>query len=248
MSDLLSISNLTRTYGNKKVLDGLDLKIGTGKIVGLLAPNGEGKTTLFRLMAGLLTKNDGEILIDGQEPSEITNSYVSFLPDHYVLGGFHSIRGAMKHMKKYFSDFDEAKALSDLFKSATGEDKLEVSAVALGADQLPAFIRETEEARRMAEMRKQFEAMRTGKEDDPYKNLDDMFPVKMDLVLNTDHPLVLRLRGMAGVASEKEKMNALCQHIYDQARLAHGSLDAEGLKRFLKYNSELLTEVAEKLE
>ena len=100
----------------------------------------------------------------------------------------------------------------------------------------------------MAEMRKQFEAMRTGKEDDPYKNLDDMFPVKMDLVLNTDHPLVLRLRGMAGVASEKEKMNALCQHIYDQARLAHGSLDAEGLKRFLKYNSELLTEVAEKLE
>ena len=112
MSDLLSISNLTRTYGNKKVLDGLDLKIGTGKIVGLLAPNGEGKTTLFRLMAGLLTKNDGEILIDGQEPSEITNSYVSFLPDHYVLGGFHSIRGAMKHMKKYFSDFDEAKALS----------------------------------------------------------------------------------------------------------------------------------------
>ena len=102
MNDLLKISNLTRTYGKKKVLDGLDLTIGTGKIVGLLAPNGEGKTTLFRLLMGLLTKNDGEILIDGLEPSEVTNSYVSFLPDHYVLGGFHSIRGAMKHMKKYF--------------------------------------------------------------------------------------------------------------------------------------------------
>ncbi|MBR5425289.1 MAG: ABC transporter ATP-binding protein [Clostridiales bacterium] len=112
MNDLLKISNLTRTYGKKKVLDGLDLTIGTGKIVGLLAPNGEGKTTLFRLLMGLLTKNDGEILIDGLEPSEVTNSYVSFLPDHYVLGGFHSIRGAMKHMKKYFPDFDEEKALS----------------------------------------------------------------------------------------------------------------------------------------
>ena len=120
--------------------------------------------------------------------------------------------------------------------------------MALGADQLPAFIRETEEARRMAEMRKQFEAMRTGKEDDPYKNLDEMFPIKKDLVLNTDHPLVLRLRGMASVADDKEKLDALCMHLYDQARLAHGSLDAEGLKRFLKYNSELLTEVAEKLK
>ena len=176
---------------------------------------------------------------------ELDNNFISFLEYKQNDIKFKRVDAELEGEKA--SD-DEAKALSDLFKSATGEDKLEVSAVALGADQLPAFIRETEEARRMAEMRKQFEAMRTGKEDDPYKNLDDMFPVKMDLVLNTDHPLVLRLRGMAGVASEKEKMNALCQHIYDQARLAHGSLDAEGLKRFLKYNSELLTEVAEKLE
>ena len=48
--------------------------------------------------------------------------------------------------------------------------------------------------------------------------------------------------------SKDEKLDALCLHLYDQARLAHGSLDAEGLKRFLKYNSELLTEVAEKLK
>ena len=175
---------------------------------------------------------------------ELDNNFISFLEYKQNDIKFKRVDAELEGEK---ASEDEAKALGELFKSATGEDKLEVSAVALGADQLPAFIRETEEARRMAEMRKQFEAMRTGKEDDPYKNLDDMFPIKMDLVLNTDHPLVLRLRGMAGVASETEKMNALCQHIYDQARLAHGSLDAEGLKRFLKYNSELLTEVAEKL-
>ena len=175
---------------------------------------------------------------------ELDNNFISFLEYKNSDTKFKRVDAELEGEK---ASEDEVKALSDLFKAATGEEKLEVSAVALGADQLPSFIRETEEARRMAEMRKQFEAMRTGKEDDPYKNLDDMFPVKMDLVLNTDHPLVLRLRGMAGVASEKEKMDALCQHIYDQARLAHGSLDAEGLKRFLKYNSELLTEVAEKL-
>jgi len=175
---------------------------------------------------------------------ELDNNFISFLEykQHDV-----KFKRVDAELEGEAASEDEVKALSELFKTATGDDKLEVSAVALGADQLPAFIRETEEARRMAEMRKQFESMRTGKEDDPYKDLDSMFPIKKDLVLNTDHPLVLRLRGMASVADDKEKLDALCVHLYDQARLAHGSLDSEGLKRFLKYNSELLTKVAEKL-
>ena len=176
---------------------------------------------------------------------ELDNNFISFL--EYKMSDV-KFKRVDAELEGETASEDEVKALGELFQAATNDDKLEVSAVALGADQLPAFIRETEEARRMAEMRKQFEALRTGKEDDPYKNLDDMFPIKKDLVLNTDHPLVLRLRGMASVADDKEKLDGLCQHLYDQARLAHGSLDAEGLKRFLKYNSELLTEVAEKLK
>lgn len=176
---------------------------------------------------------------------ELDNNFISFLEykQHDV-----KFKRVDAELEGESASEDESKALSDLFKAATGEEKLEVSAVALGAEQLPAFIRETEEARRMAEMRKQFESMRTGKEDDPYKDLDSMFPIKMDLVLNTDHPLVLRLRGMSGVANDQEKLNALCQHLYDQAKLAHGSLDAEGLKRFLKFNSEMLTEAAEQIK
>lgn len=176
---------------------------------------------------------------------ELDNNFISFLEYKQNDIKFKRVDAELEGEK---ASEDEAKALSDLFKAATGEEKLEVSAVALGADQLPAFIRETEEARRMAEMRKQFEAMSNGKDDDQFKNLDEMFPIKMDLVLNTDHPLVLRLRGMSGVAGDQEKLNALCLHLYDQARLAHGSLDAEGLKRFLKYNSEMLTEVAESIK
>ena len=176
---------------------------------------------------------------------ELDNNFISFLEYKQNAVKFKRVDAELEGEA---ASEDEIAALSELFKAATSDDKLEVSAVALGADQLPAFIRETEEARRMAEMRKQFESMRTGKEDDPYKDLDSMFPIKKDLVLNTDHPLVLRLRGMAAVADEKEKLDALCVHLYDQARLAHGSLDSEGLKRFLKYNSELLTKVAENLK
>jgi len=175
---------------------------------------------------------------------ELDNNFISFLEYKYPN----------THFKRVDAEFEgesgseeEQKTLQDLFREATGEEKLDISVVSLGADQLPAFIRETEEARRMHEMRKQFEKMRTGAEDDPYKDLDSMFPVKKDLVLNSDHPLVLRLRGLFGMTSNKEQLDKLALHLYDQARLSHGSLDAEGLTRFLKISAELITEAAEKL-
>ena len=175
---------------------------------------------------------------------DLDNNFISFLEYKYPK----------THFKRVDAEFEgesgseeEQKTLQDLFREAAGDDKLDISVVALGADQLPAFIQETEEARRMNEMRKQFEKMRTGAEDDPYKDLDNMFPQKKDLILNSDHPLVLRLRGLFGITGEKDRLNTIALHLYDQARLSHGSLDAEGLKRFLKVNAELITEVAEKL-
>jgi len=175
---------------------------------------------------------------------DLDNNFISFLEYKYPK----------IHFKRVDSEFEgeagseeEKTALQDLFREAAGDEHLDISVVALGADQLPAFIQETEEARRMNEMRKQFEKMRSGAEDDPYKDLDSMFPQKKDLVLNSDHPLVLRLRGLFGITGDKDKLNRLALHLYDQARLSHGSLDADGLKRFLKVNAELITEASEKL-
>lgn len=186
-------------------------------------------------------KNGYEVIILDEE---LDNNFISFLEYKYPN----------THFKRVDAEFEgeagteeEKKTLEDLFREASGESTLDVSVVALGADQLPAFIRETEEARRMNEMRKQFEKMRTGAEDDPYKDLDTMFPIKKDLVLNSDHPLVLRLRALFGVTEDKALLNKLALHLYDQARLSHGSLDADGLKRFLSVNAELITEIAEKL-
>ncbi|MDD3958604.1 MAG: molecular chaperone HtpG [Clostridiaceae bacterium] len=138
----------------------------------------------------------------------------------------------------------EQEALRDLFRSATGDDKLDVSLISLGAEQLPVFIRETEEARRMQEMKKQFEKMRKPGEDDPYQDLDSMFPEKSDLVVNSDHPLIIRLQTLKETAEEKEELHKLCLHLYDMARLNHGSLSADGLKRFLKTQSEWLLKLS----
>jgi len=186
-------------------------------------------------------KKGNEIIVLDED---LDNNFISFLEYKYPK----------IHFKRVDAEFEgeagseeEKIALQDLFREAASDDKLDISVVALGADQLPAFIQETEEARRMNEMRKQFEKMRTGAEDDPYKDLDNIFPLKRELVLNSDHPLVLRLRGLFGMAADKDQLNRIALHVYDQARLSHGSLDSEGLKRFLKINAELITEAAQKL-
>lgn len=138
----------------------------------------------------------------------------------------------------------EQDSLRDLFREATGDGSLDVSLIALGEDQLPVFIRETEEARRMQEMRKQFEKMRKPGEDDPYKDMESMFPEKKDLVLNSDHPLIARLTALREGTGDRDELHKICVHLYDQARLSHGSLDADGLKRFLKTNSEWILKVS----
>ena len=170
---------------------------------------------------------------------ELDNNFITFLEN----------KESKVHFKRVDAEFEgesgseeDQKNMEGLFRTAVKDEHLKVSLVALGDDQLPAFIRETEEARRMQEMRKQFEKMRTGKEDDPYKDLDSLFPVERDLVLNSDHPLVFKMKGLCGISDDKETLDLLAQHLYDQARLSHGSLDAEGLKRFLKVSSDLLTE------
>ncbi len=173
---------------------------------------------------------------------ELDNNFISFLEYKYQNFKFKRVDSELSGTE---GDTEVKDKLTDLFRVALGNDKLEVSVMGLGKDTMPAFIRETEEARRMAEMREQFEKMRTGSEDDPYKDLDSMFPIKEDLVINTDSELISKLEAMKELGTKDEEVNRLAQHVFDQAKLAHGSLDSEGLKRFLEYNSKLLEKTIE---
>lgn len=176
---------------------------------------------------------------------ELDNNFISFLEYKYPQTRFKRVDSEFEGDQ---GSSEEQEVLQKLFKNATGEDTLEISVISLGTDHLPAFIRETEEARRMQEMKKQFEKMRKNTDEDPYKDLDSMFQEKKDLILNADHPLVVRLRLLSGVSDKVEELNELCLHLYDQARLSHGSLDAEGLTRFLKVNSELMLKISQELD
>jgi len=110
MDNILESKKVCKSYLNKKALRGVDLNITPGKIVGLLGPNGSGKTTFLKIAAGILHPSKGEILIDGHIPGVYTKSVVSYLPDNEYLLKWMKVRDAVMYFKDFYADFDEKKA------------------------------------------------------------------------------------------------------------------------------------------
>jgi len=63
---LLQATGLRRAFGERVVLDGVDLSLAEGETVAVIGPNGVGKTTLLRILAGLLRPSAGSVLLDGR--------------------------------------------------------------------------------------------------------------------------------------------------------------------------------------
>ena len=110
MSNLINISELYKSYGNKEVFNNLDLQIENGKIVGLLGPNGSGKTTLIKILAGLLSYNKGNVEIDGKKVGSETKGIVSYLPDRMYFNENQKVNELIKLFKTFYKDFDVLRA------------------------------------------------------------------------------------------------------------------------------------------
>lgn len=82
---MLKIDNLSKDYGNRKVLDNLSLHISPGEIYGLLGPNGAGKTTTINILCNLLHPDRGDITINHLPVSETTKSLIGVAPQENLL-------------------------------------------------------------------------------------------------------------------------------------------------------------------
>ena len=109
-SSLLRLEHVQKNYGKTEALSGVNLDIQPGRIVGLLGPNGSGKTTIIKLINGLLQPTSGQVLINGEKPSPKTKKVVSYLPDTTYLGDNMKIKEVFAMFKDFYSDFDEEKA------------------------------------------------------------------------------------------------------------------------------------------
>jgi len=66
----LSTKGLTKSYGGRTVVKGVELEIASGEVVGLLGPNGAGKTTTFSMVVGLTAPDSGRVLLNGADITE----------------------------------------------------------------------------------------------------------------------------------------------------------------------------------
>jgi len=131
MENIVEIKGLTKSYFNKKALNNIYLEIEKGKVVGILGPNGSGKTTIIKIITGILRESNGEVLIDGKKPGVITKSIVSYLPDRNFLYNWMNIQEAVNFYKDFYEDFDENKAY-DLLKFMKLDRNMKINSLSKG--------------------------------------------------------------------------------------------------------------------
>lgn len=117
MEPIYEARHLGKQYGAKPALLDVTFAVEPGRLVGLLGPNGCGKTTLLKLSAGLLQPTRGEVLICGKAPGVETKALVSYLPDRMALPKGSTTQDLLDFYGDFYTDFDMPKAramLADL--------------------------------------------------------------------------------------------------------------------------------------
>src|SRR5688572_15234023 len=90
MAPILSIQNITRTFGSVTAVDHLSLDIEPGELFGLIGPDGAGKTTAIRLMLGILMPTSGEGKVgpyDLRRQSESISTLTGYVSQRFSLYG-----------------------------------------------------------------------------------------------------------------------------------------------------------------
>ena len=66
---MIELKGLSKTYGKngKKAVDELTLSVGNGVLFGFIGPNGAGKTTTIKMMTGIISPDQGDVMVDGQD-------------------------------------------------------------------------------------------------------------------------------------------------------------------------------------
>lgn len=112
---ILEINNLTKNFGSKHILNDLSFNLEKGKVLGILGPNGQGKTTLLNIISGLYKPTNGYVKVCGLLVGAETKRITSFLQEKDYLHKWMKVSSALDFYKTFFEDFDENKA-KDLLK------------------------------------------------------------------------------------------------------------------------------------
>ena len=128
---LLECKAVEKSYGNKKVLDRVDLQLQEGRIIGLLGKNGTGKTTLLKLINDLLTLDCGEILFQGGPIGVESKKRIAYLPERTYLDKSMTVREVIRFFSDFYDNFDSEKARR-LLKDLSLDEQMRLSKMSKG--------------------------------------------------------------------------------------------------------------------
>jgi ABC-2 type transport system ATP-binding protein len=120
---MLTINNLTKKFGNKTVVDQVSFSVKPGEIFSLIGPNGSGKTTIIKIIAGLLQPTSGEVKVgeaDVTKEPEKAKAMLGYIPDEpeiwqFMTGAeFLQLTGALYSVNQKTRE-EEAPKLLDIF-------------------------------------------------------------------------------------------------------------------------------------
>lgn len=114
MSKIISVEHLSKSYGSHRVLQDVSFDFESGQIIGLLGPNGCGKTTLIKILTGLIHDYTGSVKINGLTPGVESKKIVAYLPEKSYLADWMRAIDAIKYVADFYTDFDTAKAMQML--------------------------------------------------------------------------------------------------------------------------------------
>lgn len=112
MNYLVEANALCKSYDKRKLpaLNGLTLRIPRGRIIGLLGPNGSGKTTFIKLINGLIVPTAGSVMINGLHPCPATKAVISYLPERTCLQSSMRVSELIGFFADFYADFSVEKA------------------------------------------------------------------------------------------------------------------------------------------
>lgn len=115
---VLHCTDLCKSYKKgRPVLESLNCSFDGGKIIGLLGPNGCGKSTLMKLVCGILSPDSGEITVCGETAVEKRNALISYLPERPYFSQWMRVEEQLAYFADFYEDFDmelARKMLADL--------------------------------------------------------------------------------------------------------------------------------------
>ncbi len=237
---LLSVSNLQKSFGSRKVVKDVSLFVKSGEVVGLLGPNGAGKTTSFYMIVGLIRTDAGEILIDGQSVEHLpihrrSRLGLSYLPQETSifrkLNVEENVRAVLELQK--YQDGDKAgkplesaeieRRLTALLKDLHVEHLRDSSALSLSGGER----RRVEIARALA-TQPRFILL-----DEPFAGIDPIAVIEIQRIIT-----FLKSRGIGVLITDHNVRETLgiCDHAYI---ISDGHVLAEGTPADIIANAEV---------